>query len=168
MLVKLLYRSLLLKTVVLLLLCLFDSQVLLAQKQTAYTLLWEISGKGMSKPSYVFASANFKDSRVYNFSDSVYVALANSSAFALEIHPDTLIKSMVNFGWNTAKKPSDGSVPNMYQQVSPNGYLYGLAKTYQKNSYGLDKNATANRKLEQEQLEDEEAFGTRRCLRSLN
>lgn len=61
------------------------------QKQT-YNLLWEIKGKSLTKPSYLFGSASFKDRRVFNFSDSVMVALQASAVFVMEDHPDSLVK----------------------------------------------------------------------------
>lgn len=59
-----------------------------------YNLLWRISGKGLTKPSYLFGTMHVKDRRVFDFSDSVMLAMQNCWAFALETHPDTIIKKM--------------------------------------------------------------------------
>lgn len=47
-------------------------------------LLWEVSGNGMKKKSYIFGSFHSNDKRVFRFCDSVYFALNNVSAIALE------------------------------------------------------------------------------------
>lgn len=63
-----------------------------SQKKQTYNLLWEITGKSLTKPSYVFGAASFKDRRVFNFSDSVMKAIQLSNAFVMENHPDSLTK----------------------------------------------------------------------------
>jgi uncharacterized protein YbaP (TraB family) len=65
-----------------------------AQHKKTYNLLWKISGKGLSKPSYLFGTMHVKDNRAFRFSDSVMLAIQNCDAFALEVHPDTLVKKM--------------------------------------------------------------------------
>ncbi|WP_316786462.1 TraB/GumN family protein [Pedobacter frigiditerrae] len=64
-----------------------------AQQPTKYSLLWEISGNGLKKPSYLFGSMHLKDKRIFNFSDSVIKAMDSSSAFVMEVHPDSVNKS---------------------------------------------------------------------------
>src|SRR6478609_3292640 len=55
-----------------------------------YSLLWEITGNGLKKPSYVFGTMHINDSRVFEFSDSVLLKLDACEGFASEIHPDSL------------------------------------------------------------------------------
>jgi uncharacterized protein YbaP (TraB family) len=64
-----------------------------AQQPTKYSLLWEISGNGLKKPSYLFGSMHLKDKRIFNFSDSVMKAIDASTAFVMEVHPDSVNKS---------------------------------------------------------------------------
>lgn len=47
-------------------------------------LLWEISTKGKKQKSYLYGSFHTNDKRVFQLSDSVYVALNNSEAIVLE------------------------------------------------------------------------------------
>ncbi|WP_039866550.1 TraB/GumN family protein, partial [Pedobacter sp. BAL39] len=54
-----------------------------AQDKKPYNLLWEISGNGLKKSSYLFGSMHVKDRRAFNFSDSVLIAMETSSAFAI-------------------------------------------------------------------------------------
>lgn len=47
-------------------------------------LLWQITGKGLKKPSYLFGSYHSNDPRVFKLSDSTYAALLTSEAVVLE------------------------------------------------------------------------------------
>ena len=47
-------------------------------------LLWQISGKGLKKPSYLFGSYHSNDSRLFEFSDSTFSAILNAEAIVLE------------------------------------------------------------------------------------
>lgn len=59
------------------------------------SLLWEISGNGLKKPSYLYGTMHLKDKRIFNFYDSLLVKIHNCDAFALEIHPDSLNQSLL-------------------------------------------------------------------------
>ncbi|MEM9887908.1 MAG: TraB/GumN family protein [Bacteroidota bacterium] len=56
-----------------------------------YALLWEVTGKDLMQPSYLFGTMHVKDERVFEFSDSVLLKLDACEAFANEVHPDSLI-----------------------------------------------------------------------------
>ncbi|MFN3404676.1 MAG: TraB/GumN family protein [Cytophagaceae bacterium] len=49
------------------------------------SLLWEITGNNLSKPSYLFGTMHVNDKRVFNFSDSLLLAFDSSKAFAGEL-----------------------------------------------------------------------------------
>ncbi len=49
-----------------------------------HELLWEISGNGLQKKSYIFGSFHSNDRRVFRLSDSTYYALNHVEAIALE------------------------------------------------------------------------------------
>lgn len=51
------------------------------------TLLWEITGKGLSKPSYLFGTMHVSDKMVFNLDDSFYNALKSAGTVALELDP---------------------------------------------------------------------------------
>ncbi|WP_376749020.1 MULTISPECIES: TraB/GumN family protein [Sphingobacterium] len=71
-------------------------------QETKYTsFLWEITGKGLTKPSYLLGSVHLKDRRLINSNDSIFVAIANTDALALEVHP---IRCINRYGiFDTAK-----------------------------------------------------------------
>lgn len=69
--------------------CFFMSSGLIAQKSKIPSnyqgLLWEISGNGLTKPSYLYGTMHVSDKMAYELTDSFYTALANVDVVALEI-----------------------------------------------------------------------------------
>ncbi len=58
-----------------------------AQSETeapTYQLLWEVTGKKLKKPSYLFGSMHSNDARLFQFPDSLYTAFAKADAVVLE------------------------------------------------------------------------------------
>ncbi len=56
-----------------------------------YALLWEITGNGLTKPSYLFGTMHLRDKRVFEFSDSVLLKLESCEAFASEVRMDSAV-----------------------------------------------------------------------------
>ncbi len=52
------------------------------------SLLWEITGNGLTKPSYLFGTMHVSSKMVFHLSDSFYHAIKNVDAVALELNPD--------------------------------------------------------------------------------
>lgn len=73
-----------------------------AQEIKYPSFLWEITGNGMTKPSYLLGSVHLKDRRLINSNDSIFVAIANTQAFAMELHPDTVYKKLLDIRYNKA------------------------------------------------------------------
>lgn len=63
-----------------------------AQKKAAVkkypSLFWEITGKGLKKPSYLFGTMHVSSKMVFHLSDSFYYAMRNTDAVALELNPE--------------------------------------------------------------------------------
>jgi len=60
-----------------------------AQKEKSYnSLLWEITGNGLQKPSYLFGTMHISNKMVFNLSDSFYMAIRNADVVAIELNPD--------------------------------------------------------------------------------
>lgn len=63
-----------------------------AQKKTSpkkyQSLLWEITGNGLKKPSYLFGTMHVSRKMAFHLSDSFYYAIKNADAVALELNPD--------------------------------------------------------------------------------
>src|SRR5882724_8921639 len=51
------------------------------------SLLWEITGNGMTKPSYLFGTMHVSSKMVFHLSDSFYLDIKNSDVVALELDP---------------------------------------------------------------------------------
>jgi uncharacterized protein YbaP (TraB family) len=74
-----------LRTFLSILLCVFTSSISFSQQTWPNTLLWRISGHGLSKPSYLFGTLHLQDKRLFNFGDSLYQSIEAVDGFALEI-----------------------------------------------------------------------------------
>lgn len=53
------------------------------------SLLWEISGKGLSSPSYLFGTMHVSSKMAFHLSDSFYLGIQNAQVVALETNPGT-------------------------------------------------------------------------------
>lgn len=59
------------------------------------SLLWEITGNGLTKPSYLFGTMHVSSKLVFHLSDSFYNAIKKTDAVALELNPDVWQGQMV-------------------------------------------------------------------------
>jgi uncharacterized protein YbaP (TraB family) len=51
--------------------------------------LWEISGNGLKKPSYLFGTMHVSDKLAFHLGDSFYTAIKSADIVALETNPET-------------------------------------------------------------------------------
>lgn len=58
------------------------------------SLLWEITGNGLTRPSYVFGTMHVSNKLVFHLSDSFYNAIKRTDEIALEINPETWQEQM--------------------------------------------------------------------------
>lgn len=71
-------------------LSLFLASSLTAQQKTEKkypALLWEITGNGLKKPSYLFGTMHVSSKLVFHLSDSFYIDIKNADVVALELDP---------------------------------------------------------------------------------
>lgn len=61
----------------------------------ANTLLWRISGNGLSKPSYLYGTMHLQDRRLFHFTDSLYYHLEHTDGYAMEIDPNEMVDSVL-------------------------------------------------------------------------
>jgi uncharacterized protein YbaP (TraB family) len=78
------------------------------------SLLWEITGNGMKKPSYLIGTMHVSNKLAFNLPDSFYIALRNAQMVALETNPETWQEDMSKFDFaggygysNYSAMPSD-------------------------------------------------------------
>lgn len=85
------------KKIVTLLLILSSANVSFSQDaKLTNTLLWKISGKQLTKPSYLYGTMHLTDKRVFQLGDSVYKALEQTEGFAAELDMNRIGTQMVN------------------------------------------------------------------------
>jgi hypothetical protein len=70
-----------------------------AKAQQKYTsLLWEITGNNLTKPSYLYGTMHVSNKLAYHLSDSFFVALTNVNVVGLESNPDQWLGNMKKLG----------------------------------------------------------------------
>ena len=88
--------QLLLKTSIFLILFLLSFTTKAQQKYTS--LLWEITGNNLTKPSYLYGTMHVSNKLAYHLSDSFFVALTNVNVVGLESNPDQWLGNMKKLG----------------------------------------------------------------------
>lgn len=112
-----------------------------------YALLWEITGNGLTKPSYLFGTMHLRDKRVFEFSDSVLLKLDNCDAFASEIRMDSAVYQQ----W--ALSVSGDTTNKLSRQLSAKGYER-LLKALKSKGINLDSMESKNTALVSGWLDD--------------
>ncbi len=92
-----------------------------------HQLLWEISGNGLKKKSYLYGNYHTNDRRVFNLADSVYYALNNTDGVSLEV--DIFSDFDDDYYWDTRY----GSVRMDFDK---NGEPYTSSKKSTETRYG--------------------------------
>jgi uncharacterized protein YbaP (TraB family) len=87
------------------------------------SLLWEITGKGLAKPSYLFGTMHVSNKMVFNLSDSFYIAIKNSDVVALETDPGSWQEDFSRYnmgtpGYNYPRTKRDYNPPSDYLTAS--------------------------------------------------
>src|SRR5579871_86115 len=85
-------------------------------------LLWEITGNGLKKPSYLFGTMHVSSKMVFHLSDSFYLGIKNADVVALELDPqlwqDQLFryqKMQNNLRFYTQGAPGDNITEKSFQ-----------------------------------------------------
>jgi len=69
----------------LLVFCFFSSEISAQKKGSYKSLLWKISGNGLTQESYLFGTMHAKEKAVFNFSENFNKAFNSAEVFAMEI-----------------------------------------------------------------------------------
>ena len=91
-----------------------------AFSQTPHTLLWRISGKKITQPSYLFGTMHVLCTRDATLSDSLKAAIAHCDEIYFEINLSDMagmLNSMKYMRMNDSKKLSDLLKPDEYARV---------------------------------------------------
>jgi uncharacterized protein YbaP (TraB family) len=106
-----------------------------SQERVQYKLLWKITGKNLSAPSYLFGTMHVYDNKAFDFSDSVLLNLLACDAFAMEVHPDSVMNSLIKliFDHSDQKK-------NVFKEIfSEKEYQELDSMMRVKSGYSLEK-----------------------------
>ncbi len=80
-----------------LLLLLISSSMLIAQSASKYpSLLWKITGNGLTKPSYLYGTMHVSSKIAFHLGDSFFIALKAAEAVALESDPSLWLTEMLH------------------------------------------------------------------------
>ena len=90
------------------------------------TLLWEITGNGLTKPSYLFGTMHVSSKMVFHLSDSFYFGIRSADVVALELDPQLWQDQLYRY-------QSMQTNLRFYTQGSPNNYLN--EKSFQLENY---------------------------------
>lgn len=86
------------------------------------SLLWEISGNGMKKPSFLIGTMHVSSKIAFNLPDSFYIALRNAQVVALETNPETWQEDMSKYDLGESGYYGSVSSYSNYRST-PNDYL---------------------------------------------
>ena len=64
------------------------------------SLLWEISGNGMARPSYLFGTMHVSSKLAFHLADSFYLGIRNADIVALETNPESWQEDMSRYDVN--------------------------------------------------------------------
>jgi uncharacterized protein YbaP (TraB family) len=98
----------------------------LAAQKKYPALLWEITGNGLKKPSYLFGTMHVSSKLVFHLSDSFYLDIRSAEMVALELDPQLWQDQLFRF----QKMQSN---LRFYTQGSPADYLN--EKSFQLEGY---------------------------------
>lgn len=109
-----------------------NSQAIKKTEKKYQGLLWEISGNGLARPSYLFGTMHVSNKLAFHLADSFYNAIKSVDVVALETNP--------------ANWQEDYSKPNIFDAQAAGGgsdYAYKLLDIpndyLRKNSFAIDK-----------------------------
>lgn len=98
------------------------SELKTAKDKKYQGLLWEITGNGLKKPSYIYGTMHVSKKLAFRLSDTFYLALKNADMVALELNPDTWMEDMIKSGsyQNRNRFQSGGDFYNSFALGAPN------------------------------------------------
>jgi uncharacterized protein YbaP (TraB family) len=89
------------------------------------SLLWEITGNGLKKPSYLIGTMHVSSKMAFHLPDSFYLAVKNAEVVALETNPETWQEDMNKYDLGGEDYSGQGyrfgnymSVPSEYMSIN--------------------------------------------------
>lgn len=72
--------------------------ILKSQTKKYPSLLWEISGNGLTKPSYLYGTMHVSKKLAFHLTDAFFEGLKNTDVVALETNPETWLSEIMSEG----------------------------------------------------------------------
>lgn len=93
------HRNCMKRTLLLLLLlpCLVSAQAPRLKNKKYQGLLWEITGNGLKKPSYLFGTMHVSSKLAFHLADSFYLGIQQADVVALETNPESWQEDMTRY-----------------------------------------------------------------------
>ena len=89
-----------------------SAQSQLKPKANKYpSLLWEITGNGVSRPSYLFGTMHVSSKIAFHLADSFYIGIRNADMVALETNPESWQEDMSKYDLESMKYSNSGRRP---------------------------------------------------------
>ena len=101
--------------------------------KSKHALLWEITGKTLTAPSYLFGTMHVQDERAFELTDSTVYALDAVNAFAMEVHPDSILREIA-----TETLTGKDEKNTLKEDLSPEAYEKLQVAFYEKTGMQLD------------------------------
>src|SRR6218665_112633 len=74
-----------------------------AQAKEYPSLLWEISGNGLAKPSYLYGTMHVSKKVAFHLTDAFFEDLKSTEVVALETNPETWLAELMEEGMSMSK-----------------------------------------------------------------
>ncbi len=103
------------------------------------TLLWRISGKGLTRPSYLYGTMHLMDKKVFQLGDSVYKAIEQTDGFAAELDMNKVGNQMVNHFLNEREAKKAVEPVKLKDAVSAETWNHYKAELEKKFGKSADK-----------------------------
>ncbi len=133
------------------LLVLFSASLFFAQEKKYQSLLWEISGNGLQKKSYIYGSMHVSDKVSYHLSDAFFTHLKNADIVANESEPRTWTSLFDMFSFYTQYANNGLFYTNFYINPLEKEDLYAL---FRSSNYNLVSLLTRTNEMNKEYQEE--------------
>lgn len=121
-----------------------------AQEKKYQSLLWEVSGNGLAKKSYLYGSMHVSDKVSFNLSDAFFTHLLNADIVANESDPATW-PELTNLLYNERQNFSAGFYSSFYVNPMQKEQLLPL---FASNSYTLNRMLSRTNEMRVEDQEE--------------
>lgn len=127
-------------------------------KEKYNSLLWEITGNGLKKPSYLYGTMHVSSKLAFHLTDTFFIGLQNAEVIALEQDPgnwlsDMMESGMLNATFNALKNkgnfyksafqltvPDNRMIKRLLKMTDNNGLINGLLYRFDGASDNFEEN----------------------------